>query len=64
MAAVDELSLRIQEKIGAIPAANPGMISLMDTTLSDVLARELVKQIADVAAEEALKPHVEKTPTP
>lgn len=50
------LTDRIEARIRKIPASNPGYISVRtDGTLEDLLDDNLLRRIAEVAADEALK---------
>lgn len=44
------LADKIADAIAAIPASNPGYISVRQETLGDLLSREVILKIAQVAA--------------
>lgn len=52
----DNLIARIEQRIGNIPAHNPGVIDLYPTTLRQQISRELLRKIAEEAAAEARSP--------
>lgn len=49
------LADRIEKRIRAIPASNPGYVAVTRETLGDLLARDLLRKIALEAADEASK---------
>lgn len=52
MATLEE---RIAERIGDIPASGGGAMDLYPSTLRQKLSREMIREIAKVAADEARK---------
>lgn len=54
------LTERIENRIRAIPASNPGFISVGSRTLGDLLADDLLRTIAKEAAAEAVIPSQER----
>jgi len=47
---MSQLVDRIRRRISAIPATNPGILSLYPDTLSDILSHSLLQKIAKEAA--------------
>jgi hypothetical protein len=49
------LADRIEKRIAEIPASNPGYMAMTNETLGTVLDRNLLRRIAEEAADEAAK---------